>query len=314
MGGAFTAVADDASATWWNPAGLAAGPYVNAIVEAGQLGEPASPAAAQPAWRAGGVGFAAAFPAMGLSYYRFRISEIVPSSTTGAAQAGRQDPGVADVRLRSLVLSQFGATVGQSIGDHLVFASTLKLLRGGLGSASRPGGGTLEDADALEGPSDTRGTLDVGAMAAYGVARVGVTLRNATSPTFGGGVDAVTLRRQVRTGFALTTARGRWFGGLTVAVDADLTRVATADGDERRVASGVEGWTRGRRFGARAGVSASTLGAHRAAESAGASWAVRSGLFVDAQVTGGARGSRRGWGVDTRVTFCQLLTHFVMYV
>ena len=27
MGGAFTAVADDATATWWNPAGLAGGSY-----------------------------------------------------------------------------------------------------------------------------------------------------------------------------------------------------------------------------------------------------------------------------------------------
>src|SRR5437762_12072611 len=32
MGGAFTAVADDATATWWNPAGLARGAYFNAIV------------------------------------------------------------------------------------------------------------------------------------------------------------------------------------------------------------------------------------------------------------------------------------------
>ena len=27
MGGAFVAVADDATATWWNPAGLASGAY-----------------------------------------------------------------------------------------------------------------------------------------------------------------------------------------------------------------------------------------------------------------------------------------------
>jgi hypothetical protein len=29
MGGAFVAVADDGSATWWNPAALAAGPFVD---------------------------------------------------------------------------------------------------------------------------------------------------------------------------------------------------------------------------------------------------------------------------------------------
>src|SRR4051812_49468639 len=29
MGGAFVAVASDSSATWWNPAGLAAGPFLD---------------------------------------------------------------------------------------------------------------------------------------------------------------------------------------------------------------------------------------------------------------------------------------------
>src|SRR5262249_55908215 len=33
MAGAFVAVADDASATWWNPAGLATGAYVSSIFE-----------------------------------------------------------------------------------------------------------------------------------------------------------------------------------------------------------------------------------------------------------------------------------------
>ena len=36
MGGAFVAVADDASATYWNPAGLVTGPVVTAVVEAGR--------------------------------------------------------------------------------------------------------------------------------------------------------------------------------------------------------------------------------------------------------------------------------------
>ena len=33
MAGAFTAVADDSTATWWNHAGLATGAYVNAVLE-----------------------------------------------------------------------------------------------------------------------------------------------------------------------------------------------------------------------------------------------------------------------------------------
>src|SRR6266481_2044160 len=40
MAGAFTAVADDATAGWWNPAGLAGGAYFNAIIESGTNHEP----------------------------------------------------------------------------------------------------------------------------------------------------------------------------------------------------------------------------------------------------------------------------------
>ena len=40
MAGAFTAVAEDATATWWNPAGLAGGAYFNAILEVSHLREP----------------------------------------------------------------------------------------------------------------------------------------------------------------------------------------------------------------------------------------------------------------------------------
>ena len=46
MAGAFVAVADDATATWWNPAGLAHGPYFNSIIEFGKLQDPAVPTGA----------------------------------------------------------------------------------------------------------------------------------------------------------------------------------------------------------------------------------------------------------------------------
>src|ERR1700733_6712840 len=79
MGGAFVAVADDATATWWNPAGLATGPYFSGILERSTLNDPGPPAAAGPARRDGVTDFAISFPALGLSYYSFRVSEIRPS-------------------------------------------------------------------------------------------------------------------------------------------------------------------------------------------------------------------------------------------
>src|SRR5471032_562187 len=72
MGGAFTAVADDATATWWNPAGLAGGAYFNALIETGSQHEPSTERTAagdpQSAWRSGLRSVAVAFPALCLSY------------------------------------------------------------------------------------------------------------------------------------------------------------------------------------------------------------------------------------------------------
>src|SRR3979409_902563 len=62
MAGAFVAVADDATASWWNPAGLAtSASFADLIVEAGQGGH---------------RGVALGFPSLGLSYYRLNISRI----------------------------------------------------------------------------------------------------------------------------------------------------------------------------------------------------------------------------------------------
>ena len=54
MAGAFTAVADDATAGWWNPAGLAGGALFNGLIEYGR------PERSQPE---SVRGFAAAYPA-----------------------------------------------------------------------------------------------------------------------------------------------------------------------------------------------------------------------------------------------------------
>src|SRR6266536_3676334 len=92
MAGAFTAIADDATATWWNPAGLATGAYFNLILETSSQREPVDDKAV-PGWRAGSRGFAVAYPALGLSYYRLRISDIESAGSTVSDAASRQDQG-----------------------------------------------------------------------------------------------------------------------------------------------------------------------------------------------------------------------------
>jgi hypothetical protein len=201
-------------------------------------------------------------------------------------------------------LSQFGATVGESIGDHLVVGSTLKLVHGSLGTGVRARDvASLDQAADLDGPGETHTGLDLGAMLSFGRVRFGLAARNVTEPVFGSGADAVTLRRQVRAGASVGTGRRGVNGSAIVAVDADLTTTPTVLGDERHLAAGAEVWMARQKLGVRGGVSTNTVGARRSSLSGGLSVSVRSKTYLDAQATGGSDESHHGWAVALRVTF-----------
>jgi hypothetical protein len=308
MGGAFTAVADDATASWWNPAGMAGGAYFNALLESGTHREPPTdrtPAGdPQSAVRADTRSLAVAYPALALSYYRLRISEMQPQPSTGTAPGVRQEGGAPQVRLRSMVLEQFGASVGQSLGSHLVVGSTFKLLHGGaVSDVQAAETGSLDGAAGLDPSAETHLGLDVGAMAVLGRARIGVMVRNVTETGFGSGTDAFRLSRQARVGGALSSGSRGVIGSATLAIDADLTTATTVLGEERRLAAGAEAWTSARTFGVRAGVSVNTVASRRTAVSGGLSAALKKGVYADGELTGGTDQGRRGWGVGLRVTF-----------
>jgi hypothetical protein len=263
LGGAFVALADDATASWWNPAGLNAGGLFSGILEATQLqtGDPAS------------RGFALSIPSLALSYYRLPISGIRPvGGSTGPTSPGRKDVGD---------LSLFGVTVGQSTGDRLVVASTLKLVRG---------------------IGDTQGDVDLGVIGRAGHVRLGLVARNLTRPSFGSGPDRVELERQFRVGAAWVSDTGGP-GGVSLTLDADLTKTGTVAGDARHVAAGAELWAANRRAAVRGGVAVNTVGDPRASGSIGVSLAVRRGTYVDGQITRGGDGARRGWGLGLRVAY-----------
>ena len=178
MGGAFTAVADDATASWWNPAGMAGGAYFNALIETGTHREPPTDRTAagdlQPASRADTRSLAVALPALGVSYYRLRLSQVQPPTSTDAASGVRQDGGATGVRVRSMVLQQFGASVGQSLGSHLVVGSTFTLVNGGAISQLRTAdNSSLDAATGLDPSGETHLGLDVGAMAVLGPREAG---------------------------------------------------------------------------------------------------------------------------------------------
>jgi F plasmid transfer operon, TraF, protein len=308
MGGAFTAVADDATATWWNPAGLAGGAYANLILEYGTQQEPKDDVngagLAVPAARTTTKAFAAAFPALGVSYYRLRVSEIRPLTSTAEAVASRQDPATVAVLEQTLVLNQLGVTIGQSIGDHFVVGSTLKLVQGSHATALQPASvASLDQAQELDGPSETHGGIDLGAMASFGRTRLGLTVRNVNEVEFRSGLDTFTLKRQYRAGWAYSTGHRGVIGTGALAVDADLTTTPTPTGDERRLALGGEIWMMGQRLGLRGGAGTNTIGSRRTALSGGVSAMLLKHTYVDAAATGGTDNGRRGWTIDARLTF-----------
>ncbi|HUR35260.1 MAG TPA: conjugal transfer protein TraF [Vicinamibacterales bacterium] len=206
--------------------------------------------------------------------------------------------------MRSVSVSQFGATVGQSIGESFVIGTTLKLLRAGTVSSSSLGSDPLEDADDLEVSRHLRADLDVGAMANFGRVRFGITVRNLGQPSFGDeGGERLSLKRQARVGVAVLSVPNGALQGFTAAADADLTTTSTAVGEVRHVAAGIEGWLAKGRLGLRAGASASTVGERRPAGSVGASVAVTRAIHVNVSRTAGQDESVTGWSSSVSVAF-----------
>ena len=100
-------------------------------------------------------------------------------------------------------------------------------------------------------------------MVTFGMASIGLSVRNVTEPTFGEGADALVLKRQAQGGFCAEHGPARRIGTGAVAVDADLTTTVTAAGEQRRVAVGGEIWTTRRVLGLRGGVSRNRVGERR---------------------------------------------------
>ena len=206
--------------------------------------------------------------------------------------------------MRSFSATELGLTVVQSVLPGIHAGATLKYVRGTLRSSSATAGQSpselLDLGDALTGGNaESRFDLDAGVMGVAGPVRVGAVMRNVRAPKFGGGAFA--LPRQTRVGAALDLERK---SGLVLAVDADARRYATASGDRRVVAAGAEQWVWKRRVGLRGGGRFNRVGARERVGTAGASVAVRRGLYVEGQIARGRTASaERGWGLGARVTF-----------
>jgi hypothetical protein len=300
MGGAFVGVATDSSATWWNPAGIAAGPFVDVAIYRNVIRSGGETA---PAWRTHLSAFSLATPPAGVSYYRFRLTDLVPGGTTATGEAGRQGTGTGVV-IRSIPASQLGVTLAHSLLSGIHVGTTLKYIRAsGMGAlGAGPADDLLDVGDDLEG-ADSRSTfdLDLGVMAVKGPYRVGAVARNVRAAGVGDVAD-LHLPRQIRMGGAFD-GEAAGLVPLTLAVDADLQRYDGPAGERRVVAVGAEHWVVPRRVAIRGGARFNTVGAEERALSAGGSVAVRSGMYVDGHVVYGGAADERGWGIAARVSF-----------
>jgi hypothetical protein len=301
--GAFVAVADDASAVAWNPAGMVMGPLFNISIGLGRSSAvpDGPPIETEVAERLSATLVAFGVPPVGLSYYRLGMHVVEGGAASGDP---RREDG--QVVVRTIVTSHLGVTVLQSLGNFLTVGSTVKLVRGTVGSEvahADTWDAAFDHVDTLMTTSSTTGDLDLGALAAAGRWRAGLVVRNVTEPdfedAFGGEVE---LTRHARAGVAWGD---RWPGvsRMILAFDVDLTHAPHPDGDRRDVAAGIERWTmQQQRLGLRAGVRASTVGEARPIVSAGASYAIRSGTFVDAYVARGAS-QAMAWGIAARLSY-----------
>src|SRR5262245_45212989 len=101
MGGAFTAVADDGTAPFWNPAGLASGSFVGVTIDGNAFDNQS------------GFFVGLATPPLGVSYYR--------TTATAPPPTGRNGPVVTST------IHHAGVTLVQSLGDHgIAVGSTLQ--------------------------------------------------------------------------------------------------------------------------------------------------------------------------------------------
>ena len=306
MGGAFVGVADDASAIYWNPAGLASGSFFSLVADFG-TGE-ASPDGGPAATERSNFMIALSTPALGLGYYRIHTQSARTQLVPPPNDVVPNPPQVGDVRLDSLISHHTGVTVVQSLTQGVAVGATLKLVRG-IASSQLLGGSAeaaLESPDSeVLGRATNRFDTDFGVVAFGGPLRIGLTIRNLLEPSFetAGLEGELTLDRQARLGgsYAVTAD---W----RAAADFDLTRSSDVFGERRDIALGVEGRLARRAF-VRSGFRLNTLedaggdDSRRTAYSVGGSYAVKGAIYVDGHYTTGGDTTGREWGIAARFVY-----------
>ena len=289
MGGAFVAVANDATAVHWNPAGLVHGGPLGMTFgwDRFQTGNHKSPPYPGPRIDNNSLTSLATWP-LALSFGRFKTTDLA-TGPTGALVT------------RSLGVSQVGVTVLQTIVPGLVAGSTIKIMRGrptfGVADGATVGD-ALDHGSEIEGDAHTTVDFDLGVMVDLDKVRVGVASKNLREADFGtiAGIDTG-LKRRVRLGVSVLPT-----DGLTFALDLDLDTADLAGGLRRMIAAGGESRL-GRRAAMRGGVRWSRDGSADPIASVGGSVAIRPSFWLDGYYTRGRRDEDRGFGFAMRAGY-----------
>jgi hypothetical protein len=308
MGGAFVAVATDSTASWWNPAALAAGPFMDVSTGRGvtDLRDTLPARRDRVSW------FTLGSPPFGFSYYRLHLTDAAASPTAqerADRQEGEEQEG-GTRPLRTLSATQLSATVVQTLLPGVHAGATLKYLRGtlrlGVAGPSSDVSALLDAGEDLEGgETQTKFDLDIGVIATAGPIRLGTVIRNVTEPEFthlDPAAPGMRLPRQVRIGAAFDAEKTTAVP-FTFSVDADVLTYATAAGERKVVAFGAEQWLLARRLGIRGGARFNRVGGEERAGTVGLSVGVRSGFYLEGNYVAGGSADERGWGADARVSF-----------
>lgn len=286
MAGAFVAVADDASAVFWNPAALVKGPIAGLTIAGDGFhfrdqNGPTVPGAARLTTQSVALG---AWP-VGVSFLNLQYAQVI-SDGNGMS------------RVAALKTSQAGFSVLQSLGDFVVVGATLKYLRGNaviLASGAGLAGDALRETLAITEDPSGAFDFDIGVIAGSDRLRAAVTLKNLRRPGFAfDGGKAIYLERRARFGLAAFPR-----DGLTLAIDVDLDTADPLVGLRRTIALGGE--TRlGNRLALRAGIRVERGSAGRPVGSIGGSWSFRPGLWLDGYVARSQARRHQGFGVAVR--------------
>ena len=305
MAGAFVAVADDATAVYWNPAGLATGAFFS-IVGDRQTTEavPKSDEMLQAGYQSSTTITAIGTPPLGLSYYRLNSSELVSlGSNDFEVEPELGQSGSSDIHVSSLVTNHVGVSLVQSLLEGVTVGATFRFVSGSAGSVKRSRARDLSEELDKSGISEWRSRnvfdIDLGAMLAFGKFRTGLVVRNLGEPSFEAPDGSqFQLKRVMRAGLAVMPN-----DLLTLAVDVDLNRTVNVLGERQNVSIGAERWWLDKRVAFRSGLRANTIGPSRLVPSVGFGVRTSSRVVIDGQITRGRDGVDRGWGIAARAQF-----------